>query len=771
MARRPGSAGDLSLALALAGLLAGASLSLARLYETGEWLLPTWLTIAAALGLAALLRRLGAGTLLALLGMVAGFLVVAGNLLFPDTMALVLPTPDTLEAMGAAARTATTAAVEQSAPVGVSREFLLLTCAGTWAVATSADGLAFRAGQPLLAIVPALGLFIFPAMIRPVGPGWYTLWFLLGAGALLLREGRGRLAGWGRWVDSPRVVPGRGWRLPVSPANSTARRLAAGAGALALAVPWLLPGYGREPLLDYRGDNGPAATLSINPFVSLKPNLVARGNIRLFTVTSDRASYWRLVTLDRFDGVTWQPSVSRPTAPFTGNTEGDLAPGAPTRALDQRIRIARLGGVWLPAASAPAQIATDRRLVTNPSNRGFSIVGRWNSGFRYSVRSAEPAPTADLLRRPQDYSADELQRYKELPEDLDPRITELTDGVVGDAATPYDQALAIQDWLRSPANFRYSLDVPELSQGRGTTLVRFLTQVRAGYCEQFAAAMAAMARTLGIPSRVAVGFTPGSVGDNGWDVTANDAHAWPELYFNDVGWIRFEPTPRSDQISDPAWTTIGGRTSTAATTTTTPGGGATPTPTPGLNRNRAPLEEERPTGGTGGAGGGPGWLVTRLLPAVLVVVLLVAAIPLGKLARRAGDRRRAGRTGASGRTAVRWAWLGLAGWLADAGLARAAAETPGRFAERVAAAHPAAAGPMQELTRAFVAAEYGGPGAGDGLVAAPRAWELERAARTAVASGISRRSRLRAAFSLRGPLARLRAALRAGGSRPARTTS
>ena len=83
---------DYAQALALAGLLAGASLSLSRLYVGNRWLLPTWLTMACALGLAALLRRLGVGQLLSLLGMLAGFVVVAGILLFADTVLLVSPT-------------------------------------------------------------------------------------------------------------------------------------------------------------------------------------------------------------------------------------------------------------------------------------------------------------------------------------------------------------------------------------------------------------------------------------------------------------------------------------------------------------------------------------------------------------------------------------------------------------------------------------------------------------------------------------------------------
>ena len=96
---------DYAQALALAGLLAGASLSLSRLYAGNAWLLPTWLTMAAALGLAALLRRLAVGQLLSLAAMAAGFVVVGGILLFPDTLLLVVPTRATLAEMVTAAST------------------------------------------------------------------------------------------------------------------------------------------------------------------------------------------------------------------------------------------------------------------------------------------------------------------------------------------------------------------------------------------------------------------------------------------------------------------------------------------------------------------------------------------------------------------------------------------------------------------------------------------------------------------------------------------
>ena len=102
--------------------------------------------------------------------------------------------------------------------------------------------------------------------------------------------------------------------------------------------------------------------------------------------------------------------------------------------------------------------------------------------------------------------------------------------------------MAIQAWFTAPGHFKYTLKVP--STQSPAALIQFLTKTKAGYCQQFAFAMAVLARLAGIPSRVVVGYTQGSfVGNDNWQVKTSDAHAWPELYFPGAGWLRFEPTP------------------------------------------------------------------------------------------------------------------------------------------------------------------------------------------------------------------------------------
>jgi hypothetical protein len=100
--------------------------------------------------------------------------------------------------------------------------------------------------------------------------------------------------------------------------------------------------------------------------------------------------------------------------------------------------------------------------------------------------------------------------------------------------------LAIESWLRQTGGFRYDETPPHTT---GPPLVAFLTRTKAGYCQHFAGAMAAMLRTLGIPSRVAVGFTSGLNDHGTWVVTDHDAHAWVEVWFAGLGWIPFDPTP------------------------------------------------------------------------------------------------------------------------------------------------------------------------------------------------------------------------------------
>lgn len=107
--------------------------------------------------------------------------------------------------------------------------------------------------------------------------------------------------------------------------------------------------------------------------------------------------------------------------------------------------------------------------------------------------------------------------------------------------------LALESWFRQGGGFRYSEHPP---RARGEPpLIQFVTSTRAGYCQHFAGAMALMARLLGIPSRVAVGFTSGRLEAGSWTITDHDAHAWVEVWFPGYGWVPFDPTPGRGTLS------------------------------------------------------------------------------------------------------------------------------------------------------------------------------------------------------------------------------
>lgn len=135
----------------------------------------------------------------------------------------------------------------------------------------------------------------------------------------------------------------------------------------------------------------------------------------------------------------------------------------------------------------------------------------------------------------------------QLPAKLDPRVAELARKIVGKTDNPYEQSLVMESYLRT--NFAYTLNLT--GKPGADPLAHFLFETKAGHCEYFATAMAVMLRTLGIPSREVNGFLPGEYNDVGGDyiVRASDAHSWVEAYFPGSGWVTFDPTPPSNDVT------------------------------------------------------------------------------------------------------------------------------------------------------------------------------------------------------------------------------
>ncbi|HMJ78921.1 MAG TPA: transglutaminase-like domain-containing protein, partial [Iamia sp.] len=274
--------------------------------------------------------------------------------------------------------------------------------------------------------------------------------------------------------------------------------------------------------------------------------------------------------------------------------------------------------------------------------------------------------------------------------DLPDVVGETAAAVVADVDdTPYAQARALQDWFRS----EFTYDLQQVDPGHSGTAIEAFLDERRGYCEQFAGTFAAMARTLGLPSRVAVGFTMGvpNAEGTGFTVRGRNAHAWPEVWISEAGWVPFEPTPGAGQPGAERYTGLQPQQPGEEETPTPPTVADTQPPataTPPATTTNVPttIPPNEPGGGevvgpgVEDDGGVPVGLVVPLLVVLAGLVLLALDIVViaAVRARRArdldSDHTVAGR--------VRAAWTRTIVALHLVGVAPVPTETAREFARR-----------------------------------------------------------------------------------------
>jgi transglutaminase-like putative cysteine protease len=255
---------------------------------------------------------------------------------------------------------------------------------------------------------------------------------------------------------------------------------------------------------------------------------------------------WRGVVLDTFDGRAWSvryPRHIRLLRPSSGGFDVGLLGGGGLF-LRQEVFLEPIGSEVVFAAArvlrlnmATSALAMDDMGAVSASSPGARL--------RYTVESEVEAPSVRdaIYRRPAPpLDEEQLQRFLQLPP-LAPAIPALARQVAGGSRSPDQIARRIEEFLRT--KFRYTLDLERVSQL--DPLQEFLFVRRAGHCEYFAAAMAVMLRTLGIPSRVVNGFQRGEWNPFGqyYIVRYYDAHSWVEAFLPDAGWVSFDPTPRA----------------------------------------------------------------------------------------------------------------------------------------------------------------------------------------------------------------------------------
>jgi len=702
-------------------------LSLRPLVVTSGWLVPALAAVAAVTGTGILLRALTRRAGVAVLGQAVVLLLVTLVLFGGGTTLLgVVPTAATPGRFVQLVGDGIQVVQRYSVPAVDLRGLRLLLVTGAGLAAFAVDLLAVTLRRPALAGVPLAAVYAVPLALAPGGSSAFA--FLLAAipYLVLLAVGR-RRSGWPGALHGARR-PGTG--TPTATTGSSARS-AAGATAgvtavvallAAVAVPAVAPDLDERPLTI---DTGAGDTIAvINPILNLKASLGARSDATILTYQTDQQdpAPLRIVTADVFDGETWAPSTGGdiprsqrvqdglPTPPGLSDAERAQATTQTTR-----ISVRGLDQTYLPLPYPAEQVSIAGNWLYEAESLNVVGDGETTRNRRYSVTHLDVEPTEQELRDAAPAPEDVRKKFTALPGNLPQSVRDMAAQVTRGARDPYEQAAALQRYFRTTGGFTYTTTAP--NDGGSDAVATFLAE-KTGFCVQFASAMAVMARALDIPARVAIGFLPGEeVADGSWRISAQDAHAWPELYFQGTGWVRFEPTPATRTGQSPSYSVPAVTPTTPLTATSS----AAPLP---QASTAAPSTASAATSSAAGSAGADadrtgaqrflalpwGWILGGLL------VLLALLLPVTSSALL--TRRRWSRAAGAG-AAAEAAWAELEDRTRDLGARWAPSATPRQSAAALQALVDLPPDAVEELTRLRRAVESARFGAGSrGLDAA-----------------------------------------------------
>ena len=565
---------------------------------------------------------------------VVGALTVLGS-----TTGSVLPTPATISEFVTAFGDAIASAQAYLAPIpsGVPPITVLLLTGGV-ATLVAIDLLAGALRRIPLAGLVLLAVYSVPVSITGNGVSW-LIFIAMSVGFLgmlyivhaeqIVRWGRGM--GDGADDDSDPSAFG----VRTGAVRGSALAIGATATTMALALPILVPTL-NVTLFDGSGP-GQRQIEVVDPMVDLRRDLVRGVDVPLLWVTTPRKdpSYFRLAVLTRFNGDTWTPGDR--DIPEEQVARGDMPPltgvASATRRKEAQynVRVSDdFESEWLPTTPQVSKMTVLGDWRYDASTMDFmSTDDVTTSGITYQFTGVEVEPDPELMDNAVSGAASVRPDYLEVPSSISSEIRTLAAAVTGGETTRFRKARALQQWFREDGGFEYSLaNIDDADQGN---LNSFLDESgRVGYCEQFAASMAIMARILGIPARVAVGFLDSTpAGPNQYEFSAHDLHAWPELFFPGAGWVRFEPTPGARADTVPSYTNAD----------LAPVASNTPTPSAARSDDLLPSRgAEAQADASADTGSSFPWLSVLL---VTLGVLLVAALVLlpAFVRRKRRDRR------------------------------------------------------------------------------------------------------------------------------------
>lgn len=566
-----------------------------------------------------------------------------------------IPTPSSIAGLGAVLDQSAAAAQAYAAPVpkDVPQFYPLMIVVGV-STAVLVDLLACGLRRVPLAGLPLLAVYTAPVSILVGGVTWWK--FTAGAVCFLLllaADETQRLSHWGRQLSSSRIFDSQATGVSTRAVRVSARKIGLTATGLAVLTPLVVPTFALGLLGGGGSGPGPGDAVSIsNPMVDLKRDLVRGADRDLVWVTTrdPDPSHLRISVLDSFDGEAWRPSGR--DIPVTQRANGPVVdpPGldasVPRTEVPWTIRIApSFASRWLPTPYPVASIHArgDWRYDTSTLDFISAVEHQTTEDMRYRLRALDIDYSAQQLASAGPADSDVYAAYTSLPNNFPDNIRQQARRITDPAQTRFEKAVRLQQWFRRDGGFHYSL---QPQPGSGVDALQDFLRTKVGYCEQFAATMAVMARAIGIPARVAVGFLdPQRVGTNTYVYSSHDLHAWPELYFEGTGWVRFEPTPQTRSGPVPSYTTQvvpNGRPDALPTTA-----GPLPQQNNRIDQPRGGLDPASPTPKHHRSAGGD------LLAGLLIAAAVALVVTLPRLARSWVRRRR-------------WAEARTAGDLAEA---------------------------------------------------------------------------------------------------------
>ncbi len=726
--------GLLSAAGALAVLVA--TLSFLPIVDGFDWWGAALVFTVAAVCVSAGARHLGAPTLAgALLALTVIPLLATAFDGAGASALVVLPTHASSTAVMQTLSDAWAQIYADSVPAEATPGIILLIASGAAMAVVVVDAVAVGLRAPLPAMLVVLALAIVPGRALRTGTNGWLLAAIAVCVLLVIAADRRRR--------------GAAPRLGGLVAGGAAALVIALVAQVVLPAPFASDAQGLplQPLF------GPGA----DPLIRLGDNL-RRGPqapVLSYTTSTDDDVYLRLAVLENFTGATWMPNEAdrygvgvrddAPPVPGLDSTGGKTVTTTVTAADDSAI------GQRLPLPYPARQVVGV--FGFDWDSRGLTLVRRDTTTtiHTYTVTSLAVDTSAARLRSDTTSLPAADRGALAVPGSVPAIIKSTAAAWAKGASTPYAEALAIQNHLRDGA-FLYDEQTPVQQgyDGDGLGVIAKFLSVKSGYCVHFASTMAVLARLDGIPARVVVGYQPGQRtvvdGHNVYQVTSDDLHAWPELYFDGIGWVRFEPTPGRGIVPtyapQPKGSTAPSDLPGKSAHSTTP----TAVPTPAVSA----IAGGRSGGTSGGSIGG-------LARGVGIALLVIAAGLLPAGLRRLVRRRRFAQLRRAGPAEVGWQEIldtgADFGMPARAGVSLRAAELDLR---RDLGATPATASALTRIREAYERQVYGG------LSQRVSADDVERVLATIqAAAGPGRR--IRAALaprSLVGTLTRSRLAFR-----------